>query len=284
MNLGDRVLRPAPGPKPVGARLEVGLEDRLQHQLEGGLHDPVADRRDAQPTLLAAALGDQTLPDRCRPKAPGAQLLAELAQEPLNTQPAFDVIGVLPIHAGRARPSIGPHPLPRHHQRGRVTDYVVEVEEPPVLIVFCPPVQLALDPEYPRLGRLRPGPRRGAIQRRPPRLPDGCCKSAASLRHVPGFPRLGLLRRLRPTQGPTADSEPAHHRWAAPDGSHVHRRPIDGGGAQLCPCSLATSTPQTFPMASAPATKYRPRSRQPTRDRRALRHGPHPPGWSRCRA
>src|SRR5215211_3698936 len=25
------------------------------------------------------------------------------------------------------------------------------------------------------------------------------------------------------------------------------------------------STPQTFPMASAPATKYRPRSRQPTR-------------------
>ena len=48
MNLGDRVLRPAPGPEPVRARLEVRLEDRLQHQLEGGLHDPVADRRDAQ--------------------------------------------------------------------------------------------------------------------------------------------------------------------------------------------------------------------------------------------
>src|SRR5829696_6068948 len=50
------------------------------------------------------------------------------------------------------------------------------------------------------------------------------------------------------------------------DGSHVHRRPIDGGGAQLCPCSLATSTPQTFLMASAPATKYQPRSRHPTGD------------------
>src|SRR6187200_3206304 len=47
------------------------------------------------------------------------------------------------------------------------------------------------------------------------------------------------------------------------DGSHVHRRPIDGGGAQLFPCSLATSTPQTFLMASAPTTKYRRRSRPP---------------------
>src|SRR5829696_2995164 len=47
------------------------------------------------------------------------------------------------------------------------------------------------------------------------------------------------------------------------DGSHVHRRPIDGGGAQLFPCSLATSTPQTFLMASAPATKFRRRSRPP---------------------
>jgi hypothetical protein len=64
-------------------------------------------------------------------------------------------------------------------------------------------------------------------------------------------------------QQPTA-SLPAHGGQPQ-DGSHVHRRSIDGGGAQLSPCSLATSTPQTFPMASAPATKYRPRSRHPTR-------------------
>jgi hypothetical protein len=70
MNLGDRVLGPAPRPKPVGARLEVGLEDRLQHQLEGGLHDPVADRRDPQSAQPAAALGDQPLLDRLRPEAP----------------------------------------------------------------------------------------------------------------------------------------------------------------------------------------------------------------------
>ncbi len=34
------------------------------------------------------------------------------------------------------------------------------------------------------------------------------------------------------------------------DGSHVHHMPIDGGGVQLFPCSLATSTPQAFLVAS----------------------------------
>lgn len=55
MHLGDRVLRSASRPEPIRARLKVDLEDRLQHQLERGLHNPVADRRDPQATQLAAA-------------------------------------------------------------------------------------------------------------------------------------------------------------------------------------------------------------------------------------
>jgi hypothetical protein len=35
------------------------------------------------------------------------------------------------------------------------------------------------------------------------------------------------------------------------DGSHVHHVPIDGGSVQLFPGSLATSTPQTFLVASS---------------------------------
>ncbi len=31
-------------------------------------------------------------------------------------------------------------------------------------------------------------------------------------------------------------------------------QPFDGIGAQLCPCSIATATPQTFTMASRSAT------------------------------
>jgi hypothetical protein len=34
------------------------------------------------------------------------------------------------------------------------------------------------------------------------------------------------------------------------DGSHVHHAPVDGGGVQLFPGSLATATPQTFTVAS----------------------------------
>lgn len=33
-------------------------------------------------------------------------------------------------------------------------------------------------------------------------------------------------------------------------GSHVHHQPVDGVGAQLFPCNLATSTPQAFLVAS----------------------------------
>ena len=86
------------------------------------------------------------------------------------------------------------------------------------------------------------------------------CGLAALLRHVAGFPDLGLLRGLRPTP------EAISRRRACPppawlaggkgdpeSGSHVHHAPVDGGGAQLFPCSLATGTPQAFPVASGPA-------------------------------
>jgi hypothetical protein len=100
----------------------------------------------------------------------------------------------------------------------------------------------------------------------------------------PAFPTSDYYDGSAPPRGqqPTA-SLPAPSGQPQ-DGSHVHRQPIDGGGAQLFPCSLAMSTPQTFLMASAPATKFRRRSRPPHQGGRALLLGPHPPGWSRCRA
>ena len=220
VDLGDRVLGSAPRSEAIRAGLEVGLEDRLQHQLEGGLHDPVAQRRDPQPTRLAAALGDPPLLDRYRPEAPGAKLLTQLLQEPLDAQHPLDMGGRLPVHASRARPSIPPHPAPGHQQRRPVTDEVVEVRKPPRLIVACPPVQLPLDPEYPLRRLIRRRPRRATIQRRPPRLPDGRRKPAVSLRHAPGFPRLGLLRRLRPRPAARADTVLCLPRRA--------RRPPDG--------------------------------------------------------
>ena len=39
------------------------------------------------------------------------------------------------------------------------------------------------------------------------------------------------------------------------DGSRVHREPIDQLGIQLCPGSIATTTPQSFIVASPPARR-----------------------------
>src|SRR4051794_23710251 len=55
------------------------------------------------------------------------------------------------------------------------------------------------------------------------------------------------------TNRPAADLE-GRPAGPARDVSHVHRTPVDGVGAQLCPCGIATSTPQTFLVASLPAT------------------------------
>ena len=79
----------------------------------------------------------------------------------------------------------------------------------------------------------------------------------------PAFPTSDYYEGSAPPQGQQPTASLPTNRGQPQDGSHVHRRPIDGGGAQLFPCSLATSTPQTFLMASAPATKFRRRSRPP---------------------
>ena len=63
----DRVAPLRARPVAIGTVLEVRLEDRLQHQLGGGLHHPVPDRRDAERPLAAAGLRDHHPPHRRRP-------------------------------------------------------------------------------------------------------------------------------------------------------------------------------------------------------------------------
>ena len=79
MHRFDRV-GPAPArPIAIGRRVEIRLEDRLQHQLGGGLHHPVPDRRGCRGAArhrrawgsspVAPALADtssQPGPSRCR--------------------------------------------------------------------------------------------------------------------------------------------------------------------------------------------------------------------------
>ena len=58
--------------------------------------------------------------------------------------------------------------------------------------------------------------------------------------------------------------------------------PFDGVGAQLCPCSIATATPQLFTVASQPAKRTGRRVPRPafTPGGHALQPSPDPSGSS----
>src|SRR6266545_1286906 len=95
-------------------------------------------------------------------------------------------------------------------------------------------------------------------------------ETAAALRPVPGSPRLRLLRRLRPAPTRSANGGPGPTpRWLRGigqdrDGSRVHCDSLDEGGVQLCPCGIATATPQHFTVASRPTSTCLPGSYPPT--------------------
>jgi hypothetical protein len=91
-----------------------------------------------------------------------------------------------------------------------------------------------------------------------------CVRHIGPVDGIPALHGRSLLRRLlrvlRPIPAASADDAPSRRpascwsvlgRW---DGSHVHSGTACRVRYQLCPCSLATSTPQAFLVASRPTT------------------------------
>src|SRR5712691_12583084 len=177
-HLLDGVLRSTVGPEAVGARLELRLPDRLQHQRRRHLNDPVAKSGNAQPSdLPGSSLGDLVLAHRQRGIRAVPERLTELTQDLLHAL-LLDVPACLAINTGGLRPPVAFHPLPRDEQRRGVTEQVEQIVEALLLILRCPAVQLGLPSQYPLL-RLLGVERRGRIHVRPPRrlrMPRSCCR------------------------------------------------------------------------------------------------------------
>jgi hypothetical protein len=111
-------------------------------------------------------------------------------------------------------------------------------------------------------------------------------ETAAALPRVPGFPRLGVLRRLRPVPDRSAVGAPSPIGAAGcgaggedRDGSRVHCGSLVEVGARLCPCGIAASTPQTFLAASLAAHAHRLGSSPPSRRRVRTASSPDQPGF-----
>jgi hypothetical protein len=267
MDLSDRVLRSTLRTEAIRTWLEVRLEDRLEHQLQRGLHDPVRGRRDPQRTDLAAHFGDRLLPHPTRNQPASLEIVLQPVEQFPDT--GHNRAGCHPIDAGGSCAHVAPHPTPRHNEERRVVHEVEQVIEATVRIGRRPLVQLRLHHEYPHLGHHRLGPRRADVHRRPPR-------ATLMLRtHWTPSP-CARLSRARTTTGPPSHPDRISRRRAFPPTSWLLAGkgtvgvvptftlgPFDGIGAQLCPCNIATATPQTFTVASGPATSPSPKVPRP---------------------
>jgi hypothetical protein len=202
-------------------------------------------------------LRDLALSHRNRPERALLNGCAQIIQEPRNPQALLDISGRETVDAGRVRAPVSRDPVKRHDQRRRVVHEVEHIIEPAVRIGRRPTVKLGLHLRYPL-----PGPF-GASVGAPPfgGASFGITATisyliAVALPHAAGFPGLGVLRRLRPARDRSVDDEPspslaldARATGEIRDGSRVHCGSLDRGGVRLCPCGLATPTPQPFSMA-----------------------------------
>ena len=280
VNLGDRVLGPAPGTEAVRVRREIRLEDRLQHELERSLDHPVPDGRDAQPATLATGLGDHPLPHRERPEGPGPKVRPQVGEERSSPRPAR-YVGRLAVDPRRARAPVAPHPAPCNLQDAgsstrlkrstnrRFRSWLPTGAAWPASAV--PGVRLS-------------GRRPGAPVFTGDLLPCSHhpARSLSAFALWPAFPASDycadsapLPSHQRTTRLPSAT---ASHWGGRLDGSHVHHIPIDGGGAQLFPCRLAVGTPQSFPVASGKGY-LADRSHHRYSTMRTAAASPDPPGF-----
>ena len=136
------VVRRAPGTEPEAARQEVRLEDRLEHDLQRGLHDPVADRGNRQrPHLVRPGLGYQHPPGGHRPVSPLPQLAGQLAEQPGN--PVLLDLGQGDLVNARSA-VVTAHHHPRTPQDVTAHDLVHQRMEPPPGISLGRPVKRML--------------------------------------------------------------------------------------------------------------------------------------------
>ena len=181
MHFLDRVRPAALRPIAVGRGVEIRLEDRLQHQLGGGLHHAVPDRRDTERPLAATGLRDHHPSHRCGSVRLRDQILPD-RREPLLPAGRFDHGEGDPVDARRAL--VGARQIVGVAKNVFATDLVVEQVEAERRLVLRLEIELPL------------------------KLPDafGCCQAhrqspilnfVASAPEVRALPSAGVTRPRR---------------------------------------------------------------------------------------
>ena len=215
--LGDRVLRPSSGPEPVRGRVEVGFEDRLQHQFQRRPDDPVRHGGDPQAADLAARLGDPPAAHPLGREPPGPHPSAQIGQDGERARRRH-VAGDDPARLRRcARPCCCAHD-PRATTRNAGPVHEVEAGHPKrrpgsAAAHRCSFVCITSTRCHAPLTSAGHGTPVFTSVSPPPcsRLPR---TRAGPLRHATGSPGPGLLRVLRPPPPAPVGDEPVRPRTA----------------------------------------------------------------------
>jgi hypothetical protein len=256
VDLGDRVLRPPFRTEAIRRRLEIRLEDRLEHQFQRGLHNPVGGRRDPEATDLARRFGDRLLPDPLGNEPAGFEIFSQPAEQRPSTED--DGAGCHSIDSGGSCTLVAPHPVPRHREERRVIDEVEQIIEATARIGLCPLVQLRLHPEYPHLGAKQVERRCAGIHQRPPRH-----AWMLRTRWTPS-PRT-RLSRARTTTGPPSHRDGIDGRCVFPPTGWL---PAGSGTATVVPTftlNRSTGSAPSFAPAASPRLRRRPSPWPPDR-------------------
>jgi hypothetical protein len=156
---------------------------------------------------------------------------------------------------------------------------VVQIIEPATGISGRPLVQPGLHPSYPSLRPERVGPRlTGIHQRLRPLQYLACVNPLDPFAMCTGFPRLGLLRVLRPTPRPSADNAPT--RFTRPG------RPRADGNPGVVPTftmNRSSGEVASYAPAVSPRLRRRPSPWPPDRRPETSPGVPHPAMRGRVR-
>ena len=199
-------------------------EDRLDHQLGGGLYHSIPYRRNAERPFPAPGLWNQYPPHRLWSIRLAAQLLSDTGQ-PLSDAFPLDRLEALPIHSRRAL--IGPHQLIGMGQNILAVHLVVEQVE--AVSRFVLRLTIQLDRKFPNLARCcqthRQSPHPFSFTSTPE---AGALSSASVTRHHRSYDPLRLPDWPSPWKATFGDATSAQSRVSPNYPDHL-----------LCmPCSL----------------------------------------------
>ena len=252
-----------------------------------GLHDPVAPGRNPQSPQLARGLRDHPLAHGQRGEPARLEVVSQLAQELLAV--------LAPIERGftPSTPAVRAPRLPRTRSQPTVRKAGSQTRlnrssnrrSGSSVAHRCSLVWISST----RAASSRLGHGASVFTGDLLAFQQPPCEPAGSLRHVPGFPGSDYYgpsvpsRRYQPTASLPATTRRRREGNAGTVPTFTTSRST-GSAPSSSPCSIATSTPQTFLVASPPAAFSRLRSSRPRPLGRCALLPGHPPGWSRCHA